>query len=77
MACGCPILTTPTGYGYDIKESLPEFVAESLDIQGFLEKKEELTINRKRYSKRALDYFWQFHDPDKFKSNWISLVEGL
>ena len=74
MACGCPVITTPTGYGYDIKSEIPNFVAEN--VSEFLAKYILVTNDRKKHSKQALDYFHEFHNPQKFKSKWVSLVEG-
>lgn len=75
MACGCPVITTPTGYGYDIREVIPNFVADT--FAGFFAKYVLVSNERERYSKEALEYFKTFHDPNSFKSEWISLVEGL
>ncbi|MCK4647784.1 glycosyltransferase family 4 protein [Candidatus Pacearchaeota archaeon] len=77
MACGCPVLTTPTGYGFDIKDCIPNFVAEPDNINEFLEKHVLITNERERYSKQALDYFWTFHNPEKFKREWIDLIENI
>ena len=75
MACGCPVVTTPTGYGYDIKDVIQNFVADS--FAGFFAKYNLVVNDRERYSKEALDYFWEFHDPSEFKEKWISLIEGI
>jgi len=75
MACGCPVITTPTGYGYDIKAEIPNFVAE--DISQFLAKYVLVTNEREKHSRQALEYFREFHDPQKFKSEWISLIEEI
>lgn len=77
MACGCPIITTPTGYGVDIKKIIPNFVANPDDIKEFLAKYVLLTNEREKYSQKALDYFREFHNPETFKSKWISLVERI
>ena len=77
MACGCPIIATPTGYGYDIRDRIPNFVVEPDDINGWLAKREILINDRDNYSKQALAYFHEFHAPEKFRSEWISLIEGL
>ena len=78
MACGCPVLTTPVGYGFDMQKIIPEFVVDDIeDIDEFLEKHSEIVRNRGKYSKKALDYFWEFHNPETFKREWISLVEGM
>jgi len=77
MACGCPILTTAVGYGADIKKIIPQFVADSNNIEEFLAKYVLIISNREKYSKEALDYFLEYHNPEKFKSEWISLIEGI
>ena len=77
MACGCPVIVAPTGYGYDIKDRIPNFVADPDDIIEWLAKREILINDRDNYSKQALEYFHKFHDPQKFRSEWISLIEGL
>jgi len=75
MACGCPLITTPTGYGCDIRNEIPNFVAETFD--GFMAKYLLVTNEREKYSEKALDYFNQFHNPKDFESKWISLVESI
>jgi glycosyltransferase involved in cell wall biosynthesis len=75
MACGCPVMTTPTGYGYEIQNKIPNFVAEYFDE--FIAKSLLVTNERERYSKEAIDYFWEFHNPEKFKKEWIEIVEGI
>jgi len=75
MACGCPVITTPTGYGYDIKAEIPNFVAEN--VSEFLAKYILVTNERKKHSQQALEYFNEFHNPQRFRSEWISLIEGL
>ncbi len=75
MACGCPLITTPTGYGPEIQKVIPNFVAETFDE--FMAKYLLVTNERSRYSKEALEYFNQFHNPDDFKLNWVSLFEGI
>lgn len=77
MACACPVITTPTGYGYDIKDKIPNFVADFDNIKEFLAKYILITNERERYSKEAYDYFCEFHNPEKFKEEWISLIEGI
>ena len=77
MACGCPILTTPVGYGYEIKEVIPNFVANIDDINEFLAKHVLITNEREKYSKQTLDYFWTFHNPEQFRKEWVELVEGI
>ena len=78
MACGCPVLTTPTGYGRDIKDVIPDFVvARPDDINDWLAKMKKLVSDRENYSRQALEYFWKFHNPNDFENNWVSLVEGL
>ena len=78
MACACPIITTSVGYGFDIKDEIPEFVVSDVNnAKEFLEKYTLITRNRKKYSKKALDYFLEYHNPEKFKSEWISLIEGI
>lgn len=78
MACGCPLITTPVGYGYDMKEVIPEFVADNAgDIEGFIERYRLIKDNREKYSKQALDYFWENHNPEKFKKEWVDLIEGI
>ena len=75
MACGCPILTRPVGYGDDLKNKIPSFVAESTGQ--FLAKYVIISNERKKYSKQALDYFWGYHNPEKFKKEWVDLIEGI
>ena len=75
MACGCPVITTPTGYGHDIQRQVPNFVAETFDE--FLAKYLLVTNERERYSQEALKYFRENHDPEEFKQNWVQLVESL
>ena len=75
MACGCPLITTPTGYGYDIRTKIPNFVAEN--VSEFLAKYILVTNDRKKHSKQALEYFHEFHNPQEFKSKWVSLIEGI
>jgi len=77
MACRCPIVTTPTGYGWDIKDHIPDFIAESFTFTEFFEKYLLVSGEREKYSKQALEYFREFHNPDDFKKRWISLVEGF
>ncbi len=75
MACGCPVLTTPTGYGFDIKKEINNFVADSFDeffVKAFL-----VSNEREKYSKEALNYFKQFHNPEDFKKIWISLIKEI
>lgn len=75
MACACPVLTTPTGYGFDIKKEINNFVADSFDE--FFVKALLVSNEREKYSKEAFDYFQQFHNPEDFKKNWISLIEEI
>jgi glycosyltransferase involved in cell wall biosynthesis len=75
MACGCPIITTPTGYGLELKSSIHNFVADSFDE--FFVKSLLVSDERERYSKLAFDYFWSNHNPDEFKKNWINLIESI
>lgn len=75
MACGCPLITTPTGYGCDIRKEIPNFVAETFDE--FMAKYLLVTNEREKYSEKALDYFNQFHNPKDFESKWVSLVESI
>jgi glycosyltransferase involved in cell wall biosynthesis len=75
MACGCPLLTTPTGYGYDIRKEIPNFVAETFNE--FMAKYLLVINEREKYSEKALDYFNQFHNPKDFESRWVSLVESI
>lgn len=77
MACGCPVIVTPTGYGYDLRNSITNFVAEPDDINEWLAKREIIVNDRDNYSRQALEYFHEFHSPDKFRSEWTSLIEGL
>tara|TARA_Y100000034_G_scaffold133437_1_gene198898 strand:+ start:1703 stop:2677 length:975 start_codon:yes stop_codon:yes gene_type:complete len=77
MACGCPVITTPTGYGWDIKEHIPEFISESFTFREFYDKYLLVSSERKKHSKQALEYFKEFHNPDDFKNRWISLVENF
>lgn len=75
MACACPVLTTPTGYGFDIKKEINNFVADSFDeffVKAFL-----VSNEREKYSKEAFNYFQQFHNPEDFKKNWISLIKEI
>ena len=75
MACGCPVITTPTGYGYEIQDKIPNFVAEYFDE--FIAKSLLVINERERYSKEAIDYFWEFHNPENFRKEWIEIVEGI
>ena len=77
MACGCPILTTAVGYGADIKKIIPQFVADFNHAGEFLAKYVLITSNREKYSKEALDYFLEYHNPEEFKKKWVNLIEGL
>ena len=78
MASGCPVLTTPTGYGCDMRDVVPDFVVENPDdVEEWLTKIDILSADREKYSKEALDYFWKFHNPDDFKSKWLNLLENL
>ena len=78
MASGCPVLTTPTGYGYDIKRHIPNFVVSSPDdTDEFLAKHNILTGNREDYRQKALEYFKKFHNPKTFKSEWVNLIESI
>jgi len=75
MACGCPVITTPTGYGYEIQKEIPNFISETFDE---LMAKSLLVRNeRERYAQEAIDYFWEFHNPKNFKKDWIEIVEGI
>lgn len=74
MACGCPILITPTGYGQDIKRVVNNFVAGNFDeyfVKAYL-----VSNEREKYSKIAFNYFMEFHNPENFKERWIELIEG-
>jgi glycosyltransferase involved in cell wall biosynthesis len=75
MACGCPVITTPTGYGYDIREVVPNFVADN--FVGFFTKQLLVSNDRERYSKDAIDYFWEFHNPNDFRSSWTELIKRI
>jgi len=77
MACACPVIVTPTGYGIDIMQEIPQFVVGEQDSEGFLERHEEVSSNRERFSKLALDYFLEFHNPENFRNSWLNLVENL
>lgn len=78
IACGCPLITTPVGYGYDMREILPEFVTSGAeDIKGFIERYNLIKEDRKKYSKKSLDYFWTNHNPEIFKKEWVELVESI
>ncbi len=75
LACGCPLITRAVGYGSDLKKAIPNFVANS--IGQFLAKYVILLNEREKYSKEAIDYFWANHNPETFKKEWVSLVEGI
>lgn len=75
LACGCPIITTPTGYGYDIEQVINNFVAK--DFGEFFTKAILVSNNRREYSKLALDYFFEYHNPNTFKREWVDLVENI
>jgi glycosyltransferase involved in cell wall biosynthesis len=77
MACGCPVLTTPVGFGFDIKNEIPNFVASPDDIDELMAKYNILVNNREEYSEKALDYFTERHNPETFRSEWIDLIEGM
>jgi len=78
LASGCPVLTTPTGYGFDIKRHIPNFVvADPEDLNEYLAKHNILVNDRQKYSKQALDYFHTYHNPETFKKDWIKVVENL
>lgn len=74
MACGCPVITTPTGYGYEVQREIPNFVAETFDE--FMAKYLLVRNEREKYSKQAINYFWQNHSPEVFKKRWIDIVES-
>jgi glycosyltransferase involved in cell wall biosynthesis len=76
MACGCPLITTLTGYGYDIKEEIPNFVVGKT-FDEFFTKCVLVTNEREKYSEMALNYFKKFHNPKDFESKWVSLVESI
>jgi len=75
MACGCPIVITPTGDGSNIGKEIKNFVAE--DFFEFFIKSLLVSNEREKYSKLAFDYFWAYHSPDKFKREWTELIEGI
>jgi len=75
MACGCPVITTKTGYGFNIKEHISYFVAEN--VAEFLAKFLLITNEREKYSKLALNYFNTFHNPEDFKKEWLHLIENI
>lgn len=75
MACGCPVITTPTGYGHDIGRVIPNFVAEKFDE--FFVKYHLVSNEREKYSQAALKYFWENHDPKEFREAWVGLVESM
>ncbi len=78
MSCGCPLITTPTGYGCDIRNKIPEFVVKDFqNFESFCENWDKINSNRLKYSKRAIEYFKEFHDPERFKKEIISIVENI
>lgn len=74
MACGCPVIVRPVGYGFDIKREIPEFVVESEDIEEYIDKIRLVSRNRDYYAKKALEYVSNYHSVEKFEENWISLI---
>jgi glycosyltransferase involved in cell wall biosynthesis len=77
MACGCPILTTPVGYGPEIKNEIPNFVASPDNIEEIFAKYVIISNAREKYSKLARDYFIEYHNPESFKKQWIEVIEGI
>jgi glycosyltransferase involved in cell wall biosynthesis len=77
MACGTPVITTPTGYGRDLMEKIPEFVVGFNDIDGFVNNHQKILENRENFSKKALEYFFEYHNPEKFEKSWINLIENI
>mgnify|MGYP000574927775 CR=1 FL=1 len=78
LACGCPILTTPVGYGPEISREIPEFVVSDVDnIDEYLEKLGVIRSRRDELSKRGREYFLENHSPEEFRDKWVKLVEGM
>jgi glycosyltransferase involved in cell wall biosynthesis len=78
MACACPVITTPTGYGWNIKDVIPEFVVSDLEnIDNYVEMHKVVTKNRSLFGKKALDYFNEYHHPSKFRDTWLSLLKDF
>ena len=78
LSTGCPLITTPVGYGLDIAKKIPEFVVNlPFDIDEFMEKFQKITSNRDTFGKKGMDYFLENHHPEKFRKEWISVVENF
>lgn len=78
LACGCPVVTTPTGYGADIKKEIPEFVVENPEnLEDYIREIREIKRDKKKYSRKARSYFEEHHNPEKFKKEWINLIENI
>lgn len=78
MACGCPVVTTPTGYGLDLKSAIPEFVVGNPgNVEEYFTKIAHVVENRRVYSQAAQDYFWENHSPEGFRQNWLDIVDEV
>ncbi|PIN88863.1 hypothetical protein COU60_05575 [Candidatus Pacearchaeota archaeon CG10_big_fil_rev_8_21_14_0_10_34_76] len=77
MASGCPVLTTPTGYGLEIAKAIPNFVVSDVENIGeYLAKHSLISSRRREYSKQALEYFLEVHNPEIIEAEWIKTVEN-
>ena len=75
MACGTPILGSKTGYGIEIAQMVPEFIADTM--AEFFAKQFILTQDREHFGELANSIFWQHFSPEQFERNWVHLVENI
>ncbi len=77
MSCGIPVVISKVGIGEKLQGSIPEFVCETQNYFDYIEKIEVIKNNYIYYSKLARDYVLENFSYNKFKREWLSLIEEL
>ncbi|MBD3843102.1 MAG: glycosyltransferase family 4 protein, partial [Campylobacterales bacterium] len=77
MACGLPIVISNVGLGSQLKKIIPEFVVDSYDENEYIKKIQHIEKNYEEYSQKARNYVEEYHSFEKYKKQWIELIERV